>query len=69
LPQPSRKIQNFEKEIMANIPASDPLGALGAAAAKRAANTGVRPGDSAPQSNAAPNGNGNVNGEDATYNA
>jgi hypothetical protein len=50
---------------MANISASDPLGPLDAAAAKRAASLG------APQENGAaitPRGNGGGNGEDASYN-
>jgi DNA gyrase subunit B len=53
---------------MANIPASDPLGALGAAAAKRAASVGVPSDNEAPKSNATPNGNNTTDGEDATYN-
>src|SRR5689334_19689946 len=49
---------------MANIPASDPLGPLGAAA-RRAVNTAEPPGKAT-----VPNGNGAAaNGEDATYNA
>jgi DNA gyrase subunit B len=47
---------------MANLPASDPLGPLGAAAAKRAATVGARPDEGAA------NGSGAPNGEDATYN-
>src|SRR5580704_13070807 len=49
---------------MANIPASDPLGPLGTAAPKRAANPDLPPAAEA----AAPSGNGAANGEDATYN-
>src|ERR1700745_121654 len=49
---------------MVDIPASDPLGPLGAAAAQRVAAVGARRGDGA----GAPIGNGAVNGEDATYN-
>src|SRR5439155_26134681 len=63
--------QNFElnaetsnKDDMANISASDPLGPLGTAAPKRAATTDLPPDDAA----AAPNGSGAANGEDATYN-
>jgi DNA gyrase subunit B len=49
---------------MANIPASDPLGPRGGAAAKRAANIGAPPDGGA----AAPGSNGAGNGEDASYN-
>jgi DNA gyrase subunit B len=50
---------------MANIPASDPLGPLGDAAARRAAALGAtRPGNAA----SAANGNGAADGEDASYN-
>ena len=56
--------ETSNKDEMANIPASDPLGPLGAAAPKRAANADLPPA-AAP---AAPSGNGAANGEDATYN-
>jgi len=52
------------KDDMTNTSATDPLGPLGIAAANRAASTGLPPGDAA----AAPEGNGALNGGDATYN-
>ena len=56
--------ETSNKDEMANIPASDPLSPLGAAAPKRAANADLPPA-AAP---AAHSGNGAANGEDATYN-
>jgi DNA gyrase subunit B len=55
-------LETSNKDDMANLPASDPLGPLGAAAAKRAATVGARPDEGAA------NGSGAPNGEDATYN-
>jgi DNA gyrase subunit B len=50
---------------MTNIPASDSVGPLGSAAAKRVADSGAQPEAAATT---APNANGAANGEDATYN-